>query len=291
MRNLSLSAKHNLWGIAFTLPAVLFFCIFSFYPMFNTFSVSVTAYDLLTPMRYVGLNNFKSILNDPLFRESAFVTFYYIVISTVVTVAISLAMALLLNKTFRFQGLARAIIFSPTVISLVVVAMIWKMLFHPYGLFYEITRHFNPAPIPWLTDRTNALIAIVIARIWRTAGYYMVFFLAGLQNISQTYYEAAKVDGVNRFQQFRYITWPLLKPTTVMVLIISIINALRDFAVPHIMTGGGPAGATRLISLLIYETAFSYLKMGRAAAMSVVLFVFIMIFTIAQLRLFRAEDL
>jgi ABC-type sugar transport system permease subunit len=281
--------RANVWGMLFTLPALIFFIIFYFYPMFNTFWVSFTNYDLLSTLKFIGIENFKSLLTDPLFHQSGKATMLYVFVSTVITLILSLGLAMMLNKHFLFKGLFRTVFFMPTVISLVVVGIIWKMFFQPTGLSYGLTRHFYPELIPWLTNGNTAMVALIVARMWRTAGYYMIFFLAGLQGIDQSYYEAAEVDGANRIAQFWYITWHLLKPTTIMVLVISLINALRDFTIPYVMTGGGPSGATRILPILIYETAFDYMKMGKAAAVSVIMFICIMIFTLIQLRLFRTD--
>jgi ABC-type sugar transport system permease subunit len=291
MNNLTggLTRRSNVWGMLFILPSLIFFIIFYFYPMFNTFQVSLTNYDLLSPPKFIGTGNFQSLLADALFHQSTKATMIYVFVSTIITLILSLGLAMMLNKQFLLKGLFRTVFFMPTVISLVVVGIIWKMLFQPTGLIYELTRHFYPEPMPWLTNGNNALIAIIVARMWRTAGYYMIFFLAGLQGIDQSYYEAAEVDGANRIEQFWYITWHLLKPTTLMVLVISLINALRDFAIPYVMTGGGPSGATRILPILIYETAFDYMKMGKAAAVSVIMFIFVMTFTLIQLRLFRTD--
>lgn len=290
MRTLTgLTKRRNVWGILFTLPAIIFFIIFYFYPMVNTFLVSLTKYDLLSPQKFIGTENFQSLLTDPLFHQSGRATIVYVSVSTIITLILSLCLAMMLNKHIPLKGVFRTVYFMPTVVSLVVVAIIWKMLFQPTGLIYELTRHFHPEPIPWLTDGKNAMFAIIVARIWRTAGYYMIFFLAGLQGIDESYYEAAEVDGANRIARFWHITWHLLKPTTLMVLVISLINALRDFTVPYVMTAGGPSGATRILPILIYETAFDFMKMGKAAAVSVIMFICVMTFTLIQLRLFRTD--
>jgi ABC-type sugar transport system permease subunit len=150
---------------------------------------------------------------------------------------------------------------------------------------------FGIDPIPWLRSSTWALWAIIIIGIWRATPYYMVIFLAGLQAIPREYYEAAEIDGADPWAQFRHITLPLLKPTTLLVMVMSVIVAMKVFAVPLIMTGGGPADATRVLPLFIYQTAFEFFKMGRAAAMSVFLFAAVMVFTLFQMRLFsRGED-
>jgi len=290
--------RHNVWGVIFVAPALTIFAVFAFYPMLETFFVSLTRYDLLTPREYIGIGNYIRIFDDPNFLSSLRISAVYVVVSTVITLAISLGLALLLNSAGSggatvvgsgAGGWLRTVYFFPTTISLVVVAILGRMVFQPRGLMFAVTSVFNSQPIPWLNEAALALSALISVRIWRTAGYFMVFYLAGLQNIPRTYYEVADMDGASHWQRFRSITWPLLKPTTLLVLVTCMINAIRDFAVPHVMTGGGPAGGTRILSILIYENAFQFLRMGRAAAMSVVMFAVLMTVTLIQIRFFRSE--
>jgi ABC-type sugar transport system permease subunit len=203
---------------------------------------------------------------------------------------LSLILGMLLNQNIRFRTFFRTVFFSPVVMPLVILAVIWTLLYHPYGPINSVLlAPFTNQVIPWLNSTQHALLAVIILAVWRAAGYYAIIFLAGLQNIPTEYYEAARLDGAGTWTLFRHITWPLLKPTTLFVVVISIINALRHFDAIWVMTGGGPGDATRVLSVLIYETGWVFLKMGRAAAMSIVLFIFVFIFTVVQLRLFRSE--
>ncbi len=177
------------------------------------------------------------------------------------------------------------------VMPAVVNAVVWTFMYHQDGVVNTILSWFGVDPIPWLRSSTWALWAVIIIGIWRATPYYMVIFLAGLQAIPHEYYEAAQIDGADGWRQFRHITLPLLRPTTLLVMVMSVIVAMKVFAVPLIMTGGGPADATRVLPLFIYQTAFEFFKMGRAAAMSVFLFAAVMVFTLFQIRLFsRGED-
>ena len=179
----------------------------------------------------------------------------------------------------------------PVVMPAVVNAVVWTFMYHQDGVVNTILGWFGLDPIPWLRSSRWALWAVILIGIWRATPYYMVIFLAGLQAIPQRYYEAAQIDGASSWNQFRHITLPLLKPTTLLVMVMSVIVAMKVFAVPLIMTGGGPADSTRVLPLFIYQTAFEFFKMGRAAAMSVFLFAAVMIFTIFQIRLFsRGEE-
>jgi ABC-type sugar transport system permease subunit len=288
---LNLTAKQALFGYAILVPTVAILLVFRFLPMLQAFWISLHEYDLLRPPRFVGLENFIDLLQDPLFLNSARVSLAYVVFSCVPVWVLSLALAVLFNREIRAKNLFRSAAFMPVVMPMVVNAVVWTFLYHQDGVVNTILGWFGIDPIPWLRSSTWALWAIVIIGIWRATPYYMVIFLAGLQAIPQEYYEAAKIDGADAWTEFRHITLPLLKPTTLLVMVMSVIVAMKVFAVPLIMTGGGPADATRVLPLFIYQTAFEFFKMGRAAAMSVFLFAAVMVFTLFQIRLFsRGED-
>jgi ABC-type sugar transport system permease subunit len=288
---LNLTAKQALFGYAILVPTVAILLVFRFLPMLQAFWISLHEYDLLRPPRFVGLENFIDLLQDPLFLNSARVSLAYVVFSCVPVWVLSLVLAVLFNREIRAKNLFRSAAFMPVVMPMVVNAVVWTFLYHQDGVVNTILGWFGIDPIPWLRSSTWALWAIVIIGIWRATPYYMVIFLAGLQAIPQEYYEAAKIDGADAWTEFRHITLPLLKPTTLLVMVMSVIVAMKVFAVPLIMTGGGPADATRVLPLFIYQTAFEFFKMGRAAAMSVFLFAAVMVFTLFQIRLFsRGED-
>lgn len=282
--------RQSLIGFLFIVPALAYFAIFSFWPMLNAAYLSLFDYDLLTPPKWVGLAQYQDLLSSPSFVESLKVTAIYTLGISVPIWILSLLLGMLLNQNIRFRTLFRTIFFSPVVMPLVILAVIWTLLFHPYGPVNSVLlAPFTNQVIPWLSSTQHALLAVIFLAVWRATGYYAIIFLAGLQNISTEYYEAARLDGAGTWTLFRHITWPLLKPTTLFVVVISIINALRHFDAIWVMTGGGPGDATRVLSVLIYETGWVFLKMGKAAAMSIVLFVLVFIFTIFQLRFFRSE--
>ncbi len=282
--------RQSVIGFLFIVPALAYFAIFSFWPMLNAAYLSLFDYDLLTPPKWVGLEQYQALFSSPVFITSLQVTAIYALGISVPIWILSLLLGMLFNQNIRFRTFFRTVFFSPVVMPLVVLAVIWTLLYHPYGPINSVLlAPFTNQVIPWLNSTQHALLAVIILAVWRATGYYAIIFLAGLQNISTEYYEAARLDGAGTWTLFRHITWPLLKPTTLFVVVISIINALRHFDAIWVMTGGGPGDATRVLSVLIYETGWVFLKMGRAAAMSIVLFVFVFIFTVVQLRLFRSE--
>lgn len=288
---LNLTAKQALFGYAILLPTVAILLVFRFLPMLQAFWISLHEYDLIRPPRFVGLENFIDLLWDPLFLNSARVSVAYVVFSCVPVWVLSLGLAVLFNREIRAKNLFRSAAFMPVVMPMVVNALVWTFMYHQDGVVNTILGWFGIDPVPWLRSSTWALWAVIIIGIWRATPYYMVIFLAGLQAIPNEYYEAAKIDGADAWTEFRHITLPLLKPTTLLVMVMSVIVAMKVFAVPLIMTGGGPADSTRVLPLFIYQTAFEFFKMGRAAAMSVFLFAAVMVFTLFQIRLFsRGED-
>jgi multiple sugar transport system permease protein len=281
----------SLTGALFILPALAYFALFAFWPMINAFYLSLHEYDLLSDKRWIGLANYQSLLISPTFLNSLKTTAFYAFGVSVPIWVLSMILALLLNQNIRFRTFFRTIFFAPIVMPLVVLAIIWTLLYHPFGPINSVLlAPFVKQTIPWLNSSQHALLGVIIMAVWRAAGYYAVIFLAGLQNIPNEYYEAARIDGAGTWNLFARITWPLLRPTTLFVIVISIINALRHFDAIWIMTQGGPGDATRVLSVLIYETGWVFFQMGKASAMSVVLFVFALSFTIIQLRLFRSNQ-
>lgn len=282
----------SLTGVLFILPALIYFSVFAFWPMINAFHLSLHEYDLLSEKRYVGFQQYERLFRSQPFLNSVKTTALYAFGVSAPIWGLSMFLALLLNQSIRLRTFFRTVFFAPIVMPLVVLAIVWTLLYHPFGPINSVilAPFTNNQMIPWLNSNQYALLAVIIMAIWRATGYYAVIFLAGLQNIPTEYYEAARIDGAGTMQIFRFITWPLLRPTTLFVVVVSLINALRHFDAIWIMTGGGPGDATTVLSVLIYETGWVFLEMGRASAMSVILFLFAMGFTIVQLRLFRSNQ-
>jgi multiple sugar transport system permease protein len=283
---LGLSARRAAWGYIFMLPTLLILLTFRIIPMIQAARLSFTNYDLFSAPTFTGLDNYIDLAKDPVFHQSLKASVLYVTGSVVPVWIISLLLAMLILRVRWFRGVFRALIFLPVIMSQVVVAILWRFLYFQDGAVNTILGYFGVPSVRWLTTPTTALISIIIIGIWRAAPYFMVIFTAGLQAIPEEYYEAGKIDGTNALSEFRYLTLPLLKPTSLLVMVMSVTVALKVFAVPQLLTNGGPAGATEVVPLQIYKTAFEFFKMGRASAMSILLFAIMMIFSIVQIRLF-----
>lgn len=281
----------NLWGVAFAIPALALLIVFSVYPVLNALYIGFTSWSLSGTPEFIGLDNYITMfLRDPEFLRSLRTTAIYAVGLNPIMWAIALGLALLFNREMKMRGIFRTIYFTPVVVSWVVASMVWYLIFHrSFGLNAHIMRLFGQPGIKLLSDSQYALTAIIILSLWKSMGYYMVLFLAGLQNIPRVFYEAADVDGANSWQRFLFITIPLLMPATLFVMVISIINSFQVFTPIYLLTRGGPHGATRVLPMLIYENAFIFLKMGYASAMAMVLFAVLMVLTLVQLRVFRTD--
>ena len=282
--------RRNLWGFAFALPALLLFAAFSIIPIARTFYISFFDYDLLTEATFIGFDNYRTIIDEPRFHRSLLQSFAYVAMTFIPVWFLALLLALALNTKIRARAFFRTVYFIPVVMSWVVVSVIWKLIFNRSGLLNVMFLDpFGVSPKTWLTDQALAPFAITMMSIWKEVGFFMVVFLAGLQAIPPEYYEAARVDGSTNWNAFRFITLPLLQPTILFATVIGLITGLQIFIPQFVMTNGGPVNATLVLTLDIYETAFVFLKMGKAAAMSVVLFGIISVLVLVQFRLYRSR--
>ncbi len=280
----------RLWGMAFVAPTIVFFLVFKYGPMLWAMGLSFTSYDMMKPPRWVGLENYASIVRDPIFRAALLNTLVYIAGSTVFITLVGLGLALAINTRGRGRRVCMSGMFLTNIMPILAVCLVWRFLFHPHGLVNQLLRPLGFGRIDWLTDSTLAMPAIILVTVWRFAPYFMVVFLAGLLTIPPEYYEAAEIDGADVLRRFRHLTLPLLMPVTFFVVVVAALLSARIFLMPFIITGGGPGNATRVLSMLIYETGFSYMKMGRAAAISVVLFAIVMVLTVIQMKLFTRGE-
>lgn len=276
----------------FLAPALIPIFVFFFVPALAAFLLSFTDFDIYSLgnfeyARFVGLKNYRQLLDDPLFWKSMANTFYYVLIGGPLSIAASLGTALLLNsKLVRFRSFFQTVYFAPVVTTLVAVAVVWRFLYHPrFGLLNYALSFFGIAPIDWLGDPVWAMPAIILMSIWKNFGYNMIIFVAGLQNIPTQLYEAARMDGANTWQQFKSITLPMLAPTTVFVSIIAMIGNFQLFTEPYVMTQGGPVNSTLSIVLLMYQQGFRWWNLGYSAAIAFVLFGVILLGSLIQARL------
>jgi len=283
-------SRVSLWGFAFVLPTLIFFAVFKYGPMLWAIELSFTSYDMVSSPQFVGLDNYRTLLSDPIFRETLLNTFYYIAGSTVLLTVSGLGLALAINTGIPGARHCMMVMFLTNLMPIIAVCLVWRLLLHPYGVVNQILQPLGFGRIDWLTNSATAMPAIIMVTVWRFAPYFMVVFLAALLALPDDYYEAAELDGAGPIRRFCHITLPLLMPTIFFVVVVSALLCARIFLMPYLITGGGPGNATRVLSMLIYETGFSYLKMGQAAAISVVLFAIMLVFTTLQMRLFSRSE-
>jgi multiple sugar transport system permease protein len=286
MLTINLWARRKLWGMAFAAPVIFYFLIFSVYPILNAFYTSFTRYDFLSPRVFVGLQNYRNLLNSPEFPRAAGATFYFILLAGPIRWVLGFGLAWLLHGQLRGKGIFRSIYFLPSILSVVAVGVVWKLLLHPSGPLNT----YLGTTIYWLNRTRTAMLGVGLMVMWRGLGYFMLLFLAGLESIPREFYDAAKVDGAGSWAVVRHITLPLMRPVIAFVVIITFINGLKVFAPVYVMTRGGPVDATRTIAMLIYEHGLVYWKMGLASAESVVLFFLILVLTLIQLKVFRVQE-
>ncbi len=286
--------RRSLVGYAFVAPAVLFLSVFAAAPFLFTLWVSLHDWNMLTPvaeMPYRGLDNYRYLLfDDPLFRTTFKNTVVFAVGNVGISVVLALAVALLLNGPVRFRAFWRAAFFLPYVTSAVAVSIVWANLYHPsYGLLNGLLDLAGLPPQRFLSSLGQAMPSVIAVAVWHGVGYYMIIFLAGLQAIPSDVSEAAKLDGAGPWRLFWTITLPLLRPTLLFVTVVNTLSSLTVFDLAYILTGGGPVNATNTVVLYMYDTAFNFLRMGRATAMAVLLFLVIFAVTLVQLRLLREK--
>ena len=272
---------------------VLFFAV----PLVTALFLSLTDFDIyaladIGNARFVGLENYTRLLRDPLFWKVLRNTLVFVAIGVPLTLAAALGGALLVNsKLARLRGLYRTVFFSPVVTTLVAVAVVWRYLYHPrYGLINQMLGLVGLPAIDWLGNPAWATVAITLLAVWRSFGYGLVIYVAGLQSIPDSLYEAAQLDGAGPWRQLRDITLPLLVPTTLFVAVLTTVSLFQIFAEPYVMTRGGPLYATTSITLLMYEQGFRWWNLGAAAAIAFVLFALIIAASGLQVALRRMRS-
>jgi multiple sugar transport system permease protein len=277
-------------GYAFIAPDAIGLFVFVAIPILGAAWISLTDWQGLSDPNFVGLSNYQDAFHDAQFFDSLKVTGLYVGAFVPSLFCISLGLAILVNQKLRGTTLFRGAYFMPVMLSLVVASVIWSFIFEERaGLLNQALAAVGAPKQPWLGSTRLALGSVVVVALWQAVGYSMVIFLAGLQDIPQDFYDAAKVDGASGLQRFWRITLPLLKPTSLFVLVITFIGSFQVFDPVFILTRGGPASATSATVFYIYENAFQFFRIGYASALAILLFAVIFVFTLIQLRLFRTE--
>jgi multiple sugar transport system permease protein len=273
-------------------PSLVVLAVFVVYPMSQALYLSFTDYDVLTPARWVGLDNYRELVHDDAFHRALGNTLYYAGVTTPVSVALALGTAVLLNRRFPLRELGRTAVFLPVVIGLAVVAIAWSFLLDPdIGLLSYWLGHVGlTSDQGWLRDPNLAMPAVMLVGIWKNFGFYMVIYLAGLQSIPRDLYEAAKLDGAGAWGQFRNVTWPMLANQTLLVVILCVTATLQAFDQIYVMTRGGPYFKTETLVMLIYRDGFREFRFGYGAAISWVLVLMILVFSLGQLAWSRRRE-
>lgn len=288
---LPLEKRREIVGWTFLLPATLLICWMSFWPMIQAFVISLQT-GRGAVLRFCGLNNYIRIFNDAVFRQTLLNTFIYLIIQVPVMLLLALIMASVLNSpTLKFKGLFRTAIFLPCATSLVSYSMIFRSIFANDGFINAVLRNIGLSPVMWFSSGWTARLVIIIALIWRWTGYNMVFFLAGLQNIDMSVYEAARIDGCSPVQSFFKITLPLLKPTILLTAIMSTNGTLQLFDESLNLTNGGPGRDTMTMSHYIYNSSFVQTpNFGYAASMSIMVLLMVAILAFIQMKIGDERD-
>ncbi|MBA2278340.1 MAG: sugar ABC transporter permease [Chloroflexia bacterium] len=282
----SLAAREWLLFLLFIGPNLVIFGLFTYWPMIENVRLSTQRWNMLSPRRTdVGLDNFRYLLEDGVFRQVLINTFYFTGAAVGLSLVLGLVVALLLNQPLRGRDATRAIVFAPTLLSGAAIGIVWAYIFDPrFGLLAQILGWFNIGSPDWLNRPEWAMPAIIIVYVWKNLGFAAVIYLAGLQGIPRDLYDAAKVDGANAWWRFRSVTVPMLSPISFFLVVTSILSTFQSFDIIRVMTRGGPVDATNTLVYYVWDEAFQRSNAGRAAAAALVLFVLMMVVTLVQLR-------
>lgn len=278
------------WGLMFASPAAVYFAIFWLLPLALAAYYSFTDFQLVSSPHWIGLHNFRNLAKDPEFTHSLGVTALFTVGFVVPTVILALLIAAPLSRPGRGHALIRALFFIPAVMPLVASAVLWQLIYANNGLANSILEALHLSPVNWLTSSGVALWALVAMVVWKYLGLYVLILTAGLQSVPENLYHAAALDGSRTMRTFFRITLPLIRRPLLFVVIIALIGAAQSFVPVYILTNGGPAEATEVLPLYIFQNAFSYTAMGYASSMAMVLLVVLILLSLVQFRIFRTED-
>lgn len=285
--------RDNVLAYTFLGPSLLILSVFLVIPSIMAVYYAFTDYYLLTPdlRKFVGFDNFIKLFKDPIFLKSLSNTLKFVVLVIPLQIGAALGLALLLNKKRKANTFFKVAYFSPVVMSLVVISVLWLYLLNPNeGMINNVLTHVGLPPQPFLTSPEQAIFTIVFVSVWQGAGFQMLIFLAGLQNIPGDVYEAAQLDGMNKWQRFIYITLPLLKPTSIFIFITTLISAFKLLVQPMVMTQGGPVNSTMTVVYYIYQTGFTDRMVGYASSIALLFGTMIGLVTLAQRKLVKEDE-
>ncbi|MBR8665754.1 carbohydrate ABC transporter permease [Bacillus paralicheniformis] len=285
--------RDNVLAYTFLGPSLLILSVFLVIPSIMAVYYAFTDYYLLTPdmRKFVGFDNFIKLFKDPIFLKSLSNTLKFVVLVIPLQIGAALGLALLLNKKRKANTFFKVAYFSPVVMSLVVISVLWLYLLNPNeGMINNVLTHVGLPPQPFLTSPEQAIFTIVFVSVWQGAGFQMLIFLAGLQNIPGDVYEAAQLDGMNKWQRFIYITLPLLKPTSIFIFITTLISAFKLLVQPMVMTQGGPVNSTMTVVYYIYQTGFTDRMVGYASSIALLFGTIIGLVTLAQRKLVKEDE-
>lgn len=287
-KGVSLTLRQNLVGYSFILPNFIGFFVFIFIPVMFSLALSFSHWDGFTEIEFAGIQNFVDIFKDSVFRDSIWQTAYFTIFTVLFSVIASLGLALLLNQKIKARGFFRSALFFPYVASVVAVSVVFNAMLQPeYGPVNEFLKMVGISNPPgWLASTTWVIPGLIIVNVWRNMGYFMIIYLAGLQGIDQSLYEAAELDGAKGWIRFWKITWPLLSPSTFFVVMMLVINFFKVFDLVWLMTNGGPGTSSTMISQYIYNQAFISWDYGKSSAAAMILFLIVALLTAFQ---FKAE--
>jgi alpha-1,4-digalacturonate transport system permease protein len=280
-------------GYVFIMPTLLIFIMFLIYPMINAFWLSAHSWNLLGPKIFVGLKNFKTLFANDRFLSSFKLTAHFTIVSVIAINILAFFFSLVLASKHLSDSLKnfyQSLIFLPVVLSVVAVGIVWKYMYQSTGLMSVISAKLLGSPLLWLTSTKVAPYSLILVYVWKGVGYYMVMYIAGLLDIPHEYYEAAIIDGASYWQRLWAITIPGLKNTFALAIVSCLIFTFGSFPLQFVISGGGPARSTEVLAMLIYLEAFRFNKYGYSAAISVVFFVTLMIFSFFQLRIFKSGE-
>jgi len=286
--------RNLIYPYLFILPFIVFFMVFDIWPIFHSLSISFLDMIGLGKANFIGLGNYSRLFSDANFYQSLRNTVHYVIGTTLLQIPAALLLALVVNSmVLKLRSFFRTSAFLPVITSAPAVSIIFTtILDYRYGLFNMLLEKAGLSPVNWLQDMNLVMWSIILVGVWRFAGYNMIYFLAGLQGIPPELYEAAAIDGAKKWQLFRYITFPCLRPVLAFVFITHMIGALQVFEIPYLLTQGGPAGASTTINLYLYQNAFSFFRFGYGCSIAYLLFLIIFIISLGQMKffgLFRRE--